>query len=160
MNNRFAITGGDNRGPVFILNTSGQLAALGFTDSAIPMEVLKAELDQLPKEGFVRRVQVGVKWVPVTNEERTQNAKLGQRPAVRVDTVLPNSAAQKAGLQAGDYILTVDHHIVARDMLPRIMADLALHPGPIEMGILRGQEEMTLILPLNTMVKPPAETTH
>lgn len=155
MNDRFAISNTDKHGPSFIISTTGQLSALGFAEYAIPVEVLKHELDQLPKEGFIRRAQVGVKWVPVTNQERADNAKLAQRPAVRVDTVLPDSAAQKAGLKAGDYILTVDHHLVARDMFPRIMADLASHSGAIEMGILRGQEEITLTLPLNAALKQP-----
>ncbi|MEI8194396.1 MAG: S1C family serine protease [Phycisphaerae bacterium] len=150
---RFAIDAGggpaESRAPCFVINLNGELAALGFEHHAVPVMQLKREFDMLETIGYVRRAQVGVKWSAVTPEERAHNPKLGNRAAIRIDDVAPGSPAQKAGLLKGDYLLTVDQRPIMPLMLPRIMSDLASRTGTAPIGILRGQEEKTLELPLD-----------
>lgn len=150
---RFAIDAGggpaESHAPSFVINTNGELVALGFEHHAMPVMHLKREFEMLETIGYVKRAQVGVKWSAVTLEERSRNPKLGNRVAIRIDEVAPGSPAQKAGLQKGDYLLTVDQRPIMPLLLPRIMSDLASRTGTAPIGILRSQDEKTLELPLD-----------
>lgn len=149
MDERFPMAVGDDRGPSFLFDADGNLTALGFERSVVSLTTLKAELDQLARLGIVPRRQLGVRWAPITLEERQSHAKLGQRPAVRVDGVVPDSLAARAGLKKGDYVLSVDNLQVQAFLLPRIQAELAARTGTVNIGVLRGDEELTLELPLD-----------
>jgi len=63
---------------------------------------------------------------------------------VVVADVGPGTAADAAGVQAGDVIETFDGHVV--DSLPALTGALFLHPveEPVALGIIRGDERLTL----------------
>lgn len=88
-----------------ILAPSGGNVGIGF---AIPINMAKASLDQILAHGEVKRGQVGVGIQDITPDLREAfDLKNGQR-GVLVTNVMAGSQAQKAGLQAGDIITSVD----------------------------------------------------
>ena len=88
-----------------IIAPSGGNIGIGF---AIPIDMVEASLDQIVKHGEVRRGVIGVSIQDINSELRKAfNLKHGQQ-GVLVTGVMDNSAAQKAGLKAGDVIVSVD----------------------------------------------------
>jgi S1-C subfamily serine protease len=90
---------------------------------AIPGEMVRRVADDLVEHGYVRRGYLGVRT-------RTQFASRGGRgePGVRVTDVVPGSAAEAAGLLAGDLLISVGGVELRRtDTLLETLAGLA--PG-------------------------------
>jgi len=83
-----------------ILSPSGGNIGIGF---AIPSNMARSVMDQLVKNGKVRRGQLGIAIQPVTPDLA---AKLGlpDTRGVVVNAVAPNGAAAQAGVRAGDVI--------------------------------------------------------
>ncbi len=85
-----------------ILSTSGGNNGIGF---AIPSNMMKFVVTSLIKNGKVVRGYLGVRISDIDSAK----AKLyGIDHGVLINSVEPNSAASKAGLQAGDIIVEVD----------------------------------------------------
>lgn len=84
------------RGEVVGINQLGG-AGLGF---AIPSRIAKSVLEQVRKTGRVERGWLGFRAMPTE--------KLRRNDGVLVGAVTPNSPAEKAGIQPGDIILSVD----------------------------------------------------
>jgi serine protease Do len=84
-----------------ILSPSGGNIGIGF---AIPSNMARTVMDQLIKNGKVRRGQLGVSIEPMTPELAS---KLGLKEArgVVVNAVVTNSPAARAGLRPGDVIV-------------------------------------------------------
>ncbi len=87
-----------------ILSRSGGNIGIGF---AIPSDMVRTIMDQLIEFGEVRRGLLGVNIYTITPDiaeaygvEESQGALISQ--------VMPDSAAEEAGLQAGDIIVSVD----------------------------------------------------
>ncbi len=99
----------DLSGKVIGINTmitspSGGSVGIGF---AIPINVAKRVLESIIKEGRVIRPQLGIAYRPLEPEVAE---KLGLKPGqgMEVSTVFEGTAAEKAGIKAGDIILTLD----------------------------------------------------
>jgi Do/DeqQ family serine protease len=97
------------RGEVIGINTmiyspSGGSVGIGF---AIPVNIAKSVMDSLIKEGKIVRPQLGVAYRPVAPEV-AKKLKLPAGTGMEVSQVLPGTAAERAGLKAGDIILSVD----------------------------------------------------
>lgn len=133
---------GDERGPVLLFNANGQLAGIGSERLAVSGETLKREVDFIlkNKKDLAPR-QLGVKYAPLTAEMRE---KLKDRPGVLVESVVAGSPAEKAKLQKGDVVLSIDKQPLRH--LPLIMADLAAREGVVPITILRDDQELTLEL--------------
>lgn len=84
------------RGEVVGINELGG-SGIGF---AIPSNLARQVLQQVLKTGRIRRGWLGVNVLPVE--------KLGRKTGVLVSFVFPDSPAQKAGIQPGDIILSID----------------------------------------------------
>lgn len=111
-----AVNPGNSGGGLF--NASGQLIGMVIAKSsgsdveglgfAIPANDVKQVAAQLAEHGYVKgRVALGVSLVDVTS----QQAQLTYRtstPGIYVLKVTENSAAQKAGIQSGDCIASID----------------------------------------------------
>lgn len=88
-----------------ILGPGGGNIGIGF---AIPVKMAKNSADQILKYGSVKRGQLGVVIQDLTPDlAQAFNIGEGQRGVV-IAQVQPNSSAAKAGLQAGDIVISLD----------------------------------------------------
>jgi len=87
-----------------ILSRSGGNIGIGF---AIPINMALKVMDQLKQYGEVRRGVLGVRVQDLT-PEIAKAFDTDVRSGALVAQVTPNSAAEEAGLQAGDVIVAVD----------------------------------------------------
>ena len=99
----------DLRGRIVGINTlifsqTGGYEGLGF---AAPSNIVRTVYEQLRKGGRVRRGDIGVRAQTVT-AVLASGLKLTRDRGVVLADVLPGSPAAKAGLKAGDLVLTFD----------------------------------------------------
>jgi Do/DeqQ family serine protease len=88
-----------------IIGPTGGNVGIGF---AIPVNMVKSSMSQIMEHGEVKRGQIGVNIQDVNpNLQQAFNLKNGQQGAL-VAGVLEGSAAKKAGIKAGDLIVSVD----------------------------------------------------
>jgi serine protease Do len=154
-----AVNKGNSGGPTFdldgnvigvntaIFSPSGGNVGIAFD---IPAETVKAVVAQLKDHGAVTRGWIGVSIQPVTNEIADS---LGLKNAHGALVAEPQSGspAQKAGIKAGDVIVSVNGESVtdSRNLARRISA---LAPGTsVKLGIIRGGREDTLTLTLGEL---------
>ena len=88
----------------FILTKSGGSEGIGF---AIPSNVIRYVYTSLRKYGSVRRAQIGIRPRTITAALGTA-LNLQPDTGVLVEDVLPEGPADKAGLQVGDVILSIN----------------------------------------------------
>ncbi len=92
-----------------ILSPSGGSIGLGF---AIPSNMARTVMDQLVKNGRVRRGQLGIVVLKIPSEEATRMG-VTQGPGVVVYQVQSGSAADRAGLRPGDVITALNGQAVS-----------------------------------------------
>lgn len=92
-----------------ILSTSGGSIGLGF---AIPSNMARTVAEQLINAGRVRRGQLGIVVLRIPSEEATRMG-VTQGPGVVVYQVQSGSAADRAGLRAGDVITTLNGEAIS-----------------------------------------------
>jgi serine protease Do len=156
-----AVNKGNSGGPTFdldgnvigvntaIFSPSGGSVGIAFD---IPAETVKAVIAQLKDRGAVTRGWIGVQIQPVTGEIADSLSLKNARGAL-VAEPQSGSPAQKAGIKAGDVIVSVNGEAVtdARNLARRISA---LAPGTsVKLGIIRGGREETLTLTLGELPK-------
>jgi S1-C subfamily serine protease len=123
-----------------ILSQSDGNIGIGF---AIPSNMARHVMDDLRKDGKVRRSQLGVSIQPVTSD-LADSLGLKQVSGVIVSSVTPDSAADHAGIKRGDVIKTFNGQPV-QDMnsLRNHVADMT--PGSnANIGIVRDGSEKTM----------------
>ena len=108
-----SINQGSSGGPMFnmageviginsvIFSTNGASMGIGF---AIPINLADWVIDQLKKNGEIRRGLIGIKIQP-NDAETAADLGLATAKGVVVSDVTPDAPAQKSGLAAGDVIL-------------------------------------------------------
>nr|WP_299241929.1 DegQ family serine endoprotease [uncultured Halomonas sp.] len=146
-----AINPGNSGGPLF--NLEGQVVGINsqiFTRSggfmglsfAIPINVAMDIADQLRDDGRVSRGWLGVVIQPVSKDLAESFGMDGPEGALIAD-VAPDAPAAKAGLKAGDIVLSVDGETVERSAtLPRLVG--RVDPGnDAELEILRNGKRIT-----------------
>jgi serine protease Do len=136
------------RGEVIGMNTAiisnGQSEGnigIGF---AVPINTVRDLLPQL-RVGKVIRGRIGINVQAVPRErESYEEFGLKSRTGAIVQSVLPNSAAQKAGLEPGDVVVEFNGRPVPnRDDLVKMV--VATKPGTtVPVKILRNKQEKTL----------------
>ncbi|MFT4198273.1 MAG: Do family serine endopeptidase [Pseudoxanthomonas sp.] len=108
-----AINRGNSGGP--LLNTSGEVVGINsqiFSDSggymgisfAIPINLALSAADQLKKNGKVSRSMLGVGMQGNISDDDVKGFKLPNKQGALVASVAPDSGAEKAGIQPGDFI--------------------------------------------------------
>jgi serine protease Do len=165
-----SINPGNSGGPLFDLhgqviginsaiNPAGK--GIGF---AIPIDEVKQVLPELIAKGHVSRGQLGV-VIQGMDDGIAKALGMDKAHGALVEEVNPHGAGDKAGLHAGDVIVTVDGHDVARSMdLPRMIASHA--PGSrVRLGVLREGHAQTLDATLDPFAsevgaKPGASSDH
>jgi len=153
------INRGNSGGPLF--NLQGQVVGINsqiYSDTggyqgvafSIPIDLAMNAVDQLKSKGYVTRGMLGVEIKPV-DEDVAKALKLDSAKGAIVVNVTPDSAAQKAGLQSGDVILSYnDHDIVQGTDLPPLVS--ATKPGStVPIKILRDGKERTIDATIGTM---------
>ncbi len=161
-----AINPGNSGGPLFnirgevvgintaIYTRSGGSNGIGF---AIPINLAKSIIDELRATGHVTRARLGVAITDVDKE--TQKALgLPNREGALVSRVEAGSAADKAGIRAGDVIVAFDGERIRRshDLPIRV----ARHkPGDrVRVDIVRGGKPKTIVVRVEKM--PEQEVAH
>ncbi len=127
-----AINPGNSGGPLFnlageviginsqIYSRSGGFMGISF---AIPIDVAMNIKDQLIAHGRVQRGRLGIA-IQTVDKDLAQSFGLPDARGALVASVEPDSAADKAGLKAGDVVLGVDGTRVSESIdLPRIIGE-------------------------------------
>jgi len=140
-----AINQGNSGGP--LLNTSGEVVGINsqiFSNSggymgvsfAIPIDVAMNSAEQLRASGKVSRGQLGV-VVQVLDSKGAQALGLPDSNGALVNQVLPGGPADKAGIQLGDVIRTVNGTQIRESSdLPPLIGNMA--PGSkAKVGLFR-----------------------
>ncbi len=121
-----AINPGNSGGP--LINSNGQVigintlvrsgpgAGLGF---AIPINLAKNVSDQLLKNGEVIHPYLGVQLISLNpkiakehNEDPNALVQLPERSGALIQSVIPNSPAEKAGLRRGDLVIAAENILI------------------------------------------------
>lgn len=127
-----AINRGNSGGPLFNLNgevigintaiysPNGGSVGIGFS---IPANMAKNVIKQLRETGSVARGWIGVEIRPLT-EELAKGFNRPNEEGALINSVVPDAPAAKAGLKAGDIILSFDGQKITdtRD-LPKVVAN-------------------------------------
>lgn len=123
-----------------ILSPSGGNIGIGFS---IPSNMAKSVMDQLLKDGKVKRGQLGVTIQGIT-EELAKNLDLKDNKGVIVGGVKPGSSSDKAGVKRGDIITAINgEKIEDGNILRNKVAQTA--PGTqITLTVIRDGKEMEL----------------
>lgn len=130
-----------------ILSQSGGNVGVGF---AIPVDMVKAISRELIASGRISRGELGVRlqrFTPLLAKAMNLNVASG----ALVADVLPGSAAEKAGIEAGDVIIKMGGSAVtsANDLRIRIGEKA---PGvAIRLTLLRGHKEETVVATLQAL---------
>ena len=106
----------NSNGEVIGINTlvrSGPGAGLGF---AIPINLAKSVSDQLLKNGEVIHPYLGVQLISLNpkiakehNQDPNSLVQLPERNGALIQSVIPNSPAEKAGLRRGDLVIAAEN---------------------------------------------------
>ncbi len=86
-----------------IISQTGSYAGYSF---AVPSNIVKRITDDLMSYGTVHRAMLGISMTPVTEEIAT-NLKLSSVNGVYITDVMKDSAAESAGLKAGDVLVEI-----------------------------------------------------
>jgi Do/DeqQ family serine protease len=137
-----------------ILSPSGGNIGIGFS---IPSNMAKSVMEQLLKDGKVRRGQLGVGIQTIT-EELAKSLDLKETKGVIVGSVKAGSAAEKAGVKRGDVITAINgEKIDDGNTLRNKIAQTA--PGTeISLTVLRDGKEVELKAKLDEFSPETANT--
>lgn len=160
-----AINMGNSGGPMFdmdgnvigvntaIASPSGGSVGIGF---AVPANIAKQSIDQLIKYGKVKHGWIGVR-IQEVNKEIAQTLKLPKPMGALIASVSPGGPAEKAGIQAGDVILSFNGKAVQNsNRLPRIVSQNPIGSSvPVE--IWRNGKKLTVKITLGDFVQAEKE---
>ena len=141
----------NGRGEVIGINTlvrSGPGAGLGF---AIPINLARHVSEQLLTSGEVVHPYLGVQLVPLTariarehNRDPNSLVELPERFGALVQSVLPDSPAERAGLRRGDLVIAAAETSVSDPQTLLKQVDQAEIGVPFSLRIMRNGQEMSL----------------
>ena len=147
----------NSQGQVIGINTlvrSGPGAGLGF---AIPINLARRVSEQLLKNGEVIHPYLGVQLVALTSriaKDHNQNPNslfvLPERSGALVQSVLPESPADFAGLKRGDLVIKFEDIVISDPQILLDQVDQAVIGMPLSISVLRNGKE------INLSIKPQA----
>lgn len=132
----------DTRGRIVGINTAVAGAGLGL---AIPINsTTRRIMSSLLTDGRVRRAYLGLVSTPI-RLSASEVVRSGQREGLRIVEVLPGSPAEKAGLAAGDIVLTAGGRAVSdAESLQRLLFADAIGE-PLNLAVLRNGTRTRLV---------------
>ena len=121
-----------------VFTTDGRCAGVARFGQFLSGRACRLIAEQIIRHGSVRRATLGVIITVIRKDHplRQQVQALGDRTAMRIDQVMPGSAADKAGLRPGDLLLALAGEPVAD--IPGFAAAIAARNGPTALQVLRG----------------------
>ena len=135
-----------SHGEVVGINTAVIMGAQGIC-FAVAANTASFVLGELVRHGRVRRAFIGIAAQQTAIPRRLRHAaSLRQESAVMAATVEPGSAADRAGLRAGDLILALDGVTItgADDLIRALTGDKI--GKSVALDVLRGTERLALSL--------------
>ena len=123
-----------------IMTMAGGNVGIGF---AVPTAMAREVMDQLVEFGEVRRGQLGIHIQDVT-PSIAEALNLDSAVGALVSQVLPGSAAEEAGLQAGDVIIAIDGRLVEDSISLRNTIGLMRLGTDMEVTYIRDGEKRTM----------------
>lgn len=127
-----------------ILASSGGNIGIGF---AIPSDMAMNLAQQLIKYGEVKRGQLGIKGTEMTADMAKAFNVDAQRGAF-VSEVLPQSAAQKAGVKSGDIITSINDKPITSFAELRVKVGTTPPGEQVKLGLLREGKPLTVTVTL------------
>ena len=127
-----------------ILGPNGGNIGIGFS---IPSNMVKTVVDQIQKYGEVRRGQLGVTGTELTSE-LTKNFGYDHNGGAFVNEVLKGGAADKAGVQSGDIITSVNGKRISSFGELRAKIATIGAGNKVTLGIFRDGKNMELTVTL------------
>lgn len=160
-----AINRGNSGGPMFnldgkvigintfIVSPSGGNVGIGF---AVPANLAKTVIHQLKTYGETRRGWLGVSIQPMT-QEIAESLGLEKPEGAMVATVAAGSPAEKAGIQAGDVILSFDGKTITQtNNLPKTVAETEIGKK-VDVVLWRKGEKKTVSLAVGKLEEKQTE---
>lgn len=120
-----------------ILGPNGGNIGIGF---AIPTNMMKNLVDQIIEHGEIRRGSLGIRGGDV-NADLTEAMNLSVSRGAFVNEVLPDSAAEKAGLKSGDVIVSMNGNKISSFLELRAKVATLGAGREAKLGILRDGKE-------------------
>lgn len=148
-----AINPGNSGGPLLSLNgeiigintaVSAQAQGIGF---AIPINTAKQVMDQLISKGKVIRPYMGLNLREVT-PELAQYLGLPVSKGVLVDRVMPDTPAERAGLQQGDIIIKMDGKEISNYSELKEILDRKKVGQELKLEVLRNNQRLPISMVL------------
>ena len=138
-------------GRVIGINTlvrSGPGAGLGF---AIPINLASRVAEQLQQAGEVVHPYLGLQLIPLTariarehNQDPNALVELPERAGALVQSVLPDSPAQRAGMRRGDLVVMAGEVPVDDPQTLLQQVDQAEIHQPLMLQVIRGEKDLQL----------------
>jgi Do/DeqQ family serine protease len=123
-----------------IISRSGGNIGIGF---AIPVNMVRSIMEQLVTHGSVSRGLLGVNISDVT-PELAETYGLHDNSGALVAAVSPNSGAERAGIEIGDVIVSINEHRVRDSGSLKATVGL-LRPGEsVQVGVIRDGREQRI----------------
>jgi serine protease Do/serine protease DegQ len=123
-----------------IIAPGGGNVGIGF---AIPINMVRQIMDQLVEHGEVRRGVLGVLTQDLTRD-LAQAFDINVRKGAVISKVVPDSAADRAGLKVGDVITEINGRSIKNAMDMRNAVGLVQLGQTLEMKLVRNGKKMTL----------------
>ena len=123
-----------------IVSPSGVSAGLGF---AVPANIVRTVTEQIVEHGSVRRGQLGV-MIQDVSPDAVEVLGLEAAKGVIVADVVEGSAAEAAGIQSGDIVLSLDDEDVVNAGDLRTRVGLANVGDEVELVVLRDGERKAI----------------
>lgn len=142
-----ALYPGSSGGP--LVNADGQVVGLNIAtfpparSISVPSATVKAVIDQIVKEGRVRRAYLGIAGQPIPLASKlAQKASVTQESGILLFSVEDDSPAEKAGLSVGDILVQFDGEVV-EDLndLHRLLTS-NLIDKTVEVHVIRGGQKL------------------
>ena len=141
----------NSNGEVIGINTlvrSGPGAGLGF---AIPINLAKSVSDQLLRNGKVIHPYLGVQLISLNpkiarehNQDPNSLVQLPERNGALIQSVIPNSPAEKAGLKRGDLVIAAEDIAIKEPKALLDEVEKAQIGKTFILNVLRDNKEMLI----------------
>lgn len=129
-----------------ILSRSGGFQGIGF---AIPVNMARKIMTELIEKGSVTRGFLGV-GIQDLSEEVAKGLKLDGKKGSLVTEVMPNSPAEKGGLQVGDLITGMDGKEYKNTNDLRNQIALTPPGTKVKLNVIRSKKELELMITITT----------